>query len=125
MVEEASYSAGELPVVGVQDGKVLQPRVPWRRWFSSLTGPCVQGDVVVVVPGGQERRPGQAEVRAVCGHDEVQHIAVEGCRPFEVSNAQVNVADADMRMGLAALVQCLCLLSVLESTASWRCRGRV
>ena len=42
VLKEAPDGAGKLAAVGVQDGEVVQPRVPLRRRYAPLAAPCVK-----------------------------------------------------------------------------------
>ena len=53
MLQEALDGAGEFAPIGVEDGEVLQSRVPLRWRCTPLAVPRVQG-YVVVAPGREE-----------------------------------------------------------------------
>jgi hypothetical protein len=87
-LQEALDGAGELAAVGIEDGEVVQSRVPLRRRCAALTLSRVQTYVVMVAPGGQESRSWQADVGTVDGDVEAQHVPVEGGCPIEVGDTQ-------------------------------------
>jgi len=97
---EAAHGAPQLAAVRIDEGDVVKTRVAVRRRVATLACPCVQTDMVVVAARRQERRAGQAKVGAVDHHVEAQHVAVESGAPFEIGDAQVDVAHADVRVKL-------------------------
>jgi hypothetical protein len=99
VLQDALDGAGELAAIGVEDGEVVQSRVPLRWGRAPLHVPGVQA-YVMVVPGGKKSRSWQAEVGTVGGHLEAKHVAVEARGPIEVGDAQVHVADAHRRVKL-------------------------
>jgi hypothetical protein len=54
VLQEALNGSGEFAPIGVEDGEVLQSRVPLRWRCAPLAVPRVQAYVVVVAPGREE-----------------------------------------------------------------------
>jgi hypothetical protein len=99
-LHQALDCPGEFTAVGIEDGEVVQSRVPLRWRCAPLTVPGVQAYMVMVVPCGKKRCSWQAEVGSVGGQLEAKHVAVEAHRSIEVSDAQMHVSDAHRRVKL-------------------------
>src|SRR5204862_3322533 len=81
----------------VQDGEVIPPRRAGRRGRAAVALPGVQPDVVVVPAGGNERRLPAPPLLDL----EPEDAAVEGERPLQVADLEVDVPDADGRVDRA------------------------
>src|SRR5215211_8418939 len=66
-LHQALDCPGEFTAVGIEDGEVVQSRVPLRWRCAPLTVPGVQAYMVMVVPCGNKRCSWQAEVGSVGG----------------------------------------------------------
>jgi hypothetical protein len=99
-LQEALDCPGELAAVGIEDGEVVQSRVPLRWRCAPLAVPGIQAYMVMVVPCGKKGCSWQAEVRSVGGQLEAKHVAVEAQCSIEVSDAQMHVSDAHRRVKL-------------------------
>ena len=99
-LQDPLHGAGELAAVGIEDGEVVQSRVPLRWRCAPLAVPGVEAYMVMVVPCGKKRCSWQAEVGSVGGYLEAKHVAVETRGSIEVSDAQMHVSDAHRRVKL-------------------------
>ena len=99
-LQEALDGPGEFAAVGIEDGEVVQSRVPLRKRCAPLAVPGVQAYLVMVVPCGKKRCSWQAEVGPVGGQLKAKHVAVEAQRSIEVGDAQMHVSDAHRRVKL-------------------------
>src|SRR5215204_732466 len=94
-LQDALDDAGELAAIGVEDGEMEKPRVSLRWRCAALAVAGVEAYVVMVASCRQE-----SVVRTVDGHLEAKHVAVEVSRPIEVSDTQMHVPDAHLRVKL-------------------------
>ena len=58
-VQDLLHGAAELPAVGVEEGEVVEPRMPLGGWGSAFALPGVQADVVMVTPEERKAAPGR------------------------------------------------------------------
>jgi hypothetical protein len=56
VLANSPHGSGQFLAVGVLEGDVEQPGVAQRRWYTTLTHNRVERDMVMGVPGGQERQ---------------------------------------------------------------------
>ncbi len=95
---DAPQCIGECPPIRIQDGEVVQPGRSRGRGDSARALPCIQPDMVVISPRAQ-KGGGVAEA---LGHLEPEHALIEGHRPFQIGDLQMNVPDSHPRMNWLA-----------------------
>src|SRR5262249_30168409 len=91
---QSPQRVGKFGAGGVKNCQAIQAARS-RRWGrSAFALPGVQADVVVISAGGEEC----GAVAVALGDVEPEDVAIEADRAFEVSNPQMNVPDARLRM---------------------------
>src|SRR5439155_20744136 len=91
---EPPQRIAERSPVRVADRDVVEPRRPGRRRRSAPRLPGVEAEVMVIAAGRDER----SLVAHALRHVETENVAIEGERPVDVRDLEVDVADVDARV---------------------------
>src|SRR5688572_9802476 len=73
----------------VEDGEVVEPGGARGRRRAALALPGIEPDMVMIVAGGAEGRARPIALRQF----EAEHVAVEGNRPVDIRDLEVDMAD--------------------------------
>jgi len=99
VLQQPLDGTGQRARIGVEQGDMVQSGMAGRRRCTAFAQPGVQADLVVIVACRQQDDL-DANRRPVGGDGEAEQVAVERRGALEIGDAEMHMADADIRVKL-------------------------